>query len=139
MKFIMFIFSIIVLISMIACAQPNTTTTYQVGIVNPLADRTYLYFNEIKTDTSLSRLTESMDYLSPNVSDLIKPLNNFSVVGDTLFGEFTIADSEIKRFIKHGLVSKNNNTIKYSAMSTTYWSLMDMLEAKPTFFVRKKK
>lgn len=122
-----------------SCAQPNAKTTYQVGIVNPLSDRTYLYFNEIKSDTLTSRLSYNMDYLQPTVVDLLKPLSNFITVGDTLFGERAIFDSELTRFIKHGLVAKNNNTTKYSGMVVTGWVSMDKLESKPQFFIRKKK
>lgn len=137
------VFAICVLLFVVltvACnAQPNATSTYEVGIVNPLAGKTYLFFADIKTDTSTTQLVNNMDYLSPNVSSLLKTLTNFRTVGDTTFGEFTLNDVDYKRFIKGGLVQKDTATNKYSGMTVTFWSLMDQLEKRPGFFMRKKK
>lgn len=138
MKTILTLFAVITFI--VACnAQPNSTSTYEVGIVNPLANKTYIFFKDVKTDTSTSQLVNNMDYLSPNVSGLITPLTNFRTVGDTLIGEYTLADVDYKRFIKGGLVQKDNSTNKYSGMTVTFWSVMDQLEQRPGFFMRKKK
>lgn len=131
--------AMVVLLTVACNAQPNSTSTYEVGIVNPLANKTYIFFKEVKTDTASSQLVSNMDYLSPNVSALITVLTNFRTVGDTLFGEYTLADADYKRFIKGGLVQKDNATNKYSGMTVTFWSLMDQLEKRPGFFMRKKK
>jgi len=137
------IFAICVLLFVVltvACnAQPNSTSTYEVGIVNPDIDKTYIFFKEVKTDSASSQLLVNMDYLDPNVSPLITVLTNFRSVGDTTFGEFTLPDVEYKRFIKGGLVQKDNTTLKYSGMTVTYWFVMDQLEKRPGFFMREKK
>lgn len=138
MKYLLTILAIVFMI--VACnAQPNSTSTYEVGIVNPLANKTYIFFKEVKTDSATSQLVNNMDYLVPNVSSLITPLTNFRTVGDTLIGEYTLADAEYERFIKGGLVQKDNATNKYSGMTVTFWSVMDQLEKRPGFFMRKKK
>lgn len=138
MKYLLTLFAVVTFI--VACnAQPNSTSTYEVGIVNPLANKTYIFFKDVKTDTATSQLINNMDYLSPNVSGLITPLTNFRTVGDTLIGEYTLADVDFKRFVKGGLVQKDNSTNKYSGMTVTYWSVMDQLEQRPGFFMRKKK
>jgi len=138
-KYIFFIIVLVLGITFVGSCQPNSTSTYEVGIVNPLQNKTYNYFADIKTDSLSSQLVNNMDYLSPNVSSLIKTLTNFRTVGDTLFGEFTVADVTAKRYIKSGLVQKDNITNKYSGMTVTYWSVMDVIESPPGFFVRKKK
>lgn len=127
-------------ITFIGSCQPNSTSTYDVGIVNPLANKTYTLFKDIKTDTTVNvRLLNNMDYLSPdNVSSLIQPLTNFRTVADTLFGEFTIPDATAKRWIQFGLVQRDNIRNKYSGMTVTFWSSMDQLEQRPGFFIRKR-
>lgn len=136
-----FITSILLFVVLtVACnAQPNSTSTYEVGIVNPLANKTYIFFKEVKTDSATSLLVNNMDYLSPNVSGLITPLTNFRTIGDTLFGEFAFPDAVQKRFLKCGLVQTDNVSTKYSGMTVTYWFTLDQLEQRPGFFVRKKK
>lgn len=130
---------VIALFNIIACAQPNTKTTIEFGIVNPQPDKTYKVFAELKSDTSSSRLFEDMDYLNPNVSDLIIQLNNFRTVGDTLFGELSITDKPFKQYLKAGLIQVNNSNLKYSGMTVTGWAELDMIEQKPGgFFIRKK-
>lgn len=138
MKVIISILSIIFL-QLVGCAQPNTKTKIEFGIVNPQPDKTYKIFAEIKTDTASSRLTDGMDYLDPNVNDLAITLSNYNTNGDTLFGEYAFADKEYQQFIKAGLVQVNNNNLKYSAMTVTNWVELDKIEPKPGgFFIRKK-
>lgn len=138
MKILAILFAVVIIA--IACnGQTNSVSNYEVGIINPVQGKTYIYFKEIKTDTnSVSQLQENMDYLSPNVSSLIQTLTNFRTIGDTLFGDFSVNDTDFKRFLKSGLVQKDNVNGKYSAMATTYWEAMEQLETKPAFFVRKK-
>ncbi len=102
---------IIAVFNIIGCAQPNTKTTIEFGIVNPQPDKTYKVFAELKTDTSSSRLYEDMDYLNPNVSDLMIQLTNFRTVGDTLIGEFTFNDKPFKQYLKAGLIQVNNSNL----------------------------
>lgn len=125
----------------VACnAQPNSSSTYEVGIVNPVIGKTYVFFKEVKTDTSTSRLLNNMDYLTPdNVSGLIQTLSNFHSSGDTTIGEFTLPDAVEKRYIKGGLIQRDNGTNKYSGMTVTFWMSLDQLEKRPGFFMRKKK
>lgn len=131
---------IILLFNLIGCAQPNTKTTIEFGIVNPQPDKNYRVFAELKTDTSSSRLFEDMDYLDPNVSDLMIQLTNFRSIGDTLIGEFTFNDKPFKQYLKAGLIQVNNTNLKYSGMTVTGWFELDMIEPKPGgFFLRKKK
>lgn len=124
----------------VACnGQPNTQTTFEVGIVNPQPEKTYLFFAELKQDTSTSQLVDGMDYLSPNVSGLIKSLTNTHTVGDTLFGEIQFSDKTYRQFLKGGLVQVNNINLKYSAMKVSYWIELDMIEPNQAgFFIRKK-
>ncbi|WP_337872890.1 hypothetical protein [Ignavibacterium sp.] len=131
----------IMFLQLIGCAQPNTRTTIEFGIVNPQPDKTYRVFAEVKSDTnSQSRLVDGMDYLEPNVSDLMITLNNYSTRGDTLFGEYSFVDKDYSQFIKAGLVQVNNTNLKYSAMTVTGWVELDKIEPKPGgFFIRKKK
>ena len=139
MKKLLTLFAVILFV--VACnAQPNATSTYEVGIVNPVVGKTYVFFKDVKTDTTTSLLQNNMDYLTPvNASSLIQTLTNFKTVGDTLFGEFTLLDAIEKRFIKGGLIQKDNGTNKYSGMTVTYWMPLDRLEQRPGFFMRKKK
>lgn len=139
MKKILTLFAVIAFI--VACnAQPNSTSTYEVGIVNPVIAKTYVFFKEVKTDTSTSRLQNNMDYLAPdNVSGLIQTLSNFHTSGDTIIGEFTLPDAVEKRYIKGGLIQKDNLSLKYSGMTITFWMPLDQLEQRPGFFMRKKK
>lgn len=131
---------LILLMNFVACAQPNTKTTIEFGIVNPQPDKTYKVFAELKSDTSSSRLFEDMDYLNPNVNDLIIQLNNFRTLGDTLFGEFSFTDKPFKQYLKAGLIQVNNSNLKYSGMIVTGWYELDMIEPKPGgFFIRNKK
>lgn len=125
---------------LVGCAQPNTKTTIEFGIVNPQSDKTYRVFAELKSDTTNARLIDGMDYLEPNVIDLAITLNNFHTIGDTLFGEYSFPDKEYNQFIKAGLVQVNNSNLKYSAMTVTGWIELDKIEPKPGgFFIRKKK
>lgn len=129
---------ILVIITITCSAQPNSSTTYEVGIVNPIPNKTYSFFKEIKTDTNgVAVLQENMDYFYLD-STYRQPLINFKTIGDTLFGEFMVADAVETRYIKGGLVQTDNGTNKYSGMSVTFWEAMDRLEKKPGFFMRKK-
>lgn len=140
MKGLMIKIAIFITIALtISCnAQPNSTSNYEVGIINPEQNKTYIFFKEVKTDSLTSQLVANMDYLNPNVTGLITPLTNFRTIGDTLFGDFSLADVDYQRFIKAGLVKRNNTTNKYSGMTVTFWAVMDMLEPRPGFFIRKK-
>ena len=139
-KIILFTLLLIAEVSFYGSCQPNSTSTYEVGMVNPQAGKTYIFFKEVKTDTVTSQLKFNMDYLTPvNVSSLIQTLTNFRTVADTMFGEFTIVDAVEKRFIKCGLVQKDDDTNKYSGMTVTFWDPLDRLEQRPGFFIRKKK
>ncbi len=80
-----------------------------------------------------------MDYLSPDVSDLIATLTNRYFIADTLFGEVEYTDLTFERFVKGGLVQVDNATNKYSAMRTSYWTYLDMTEPNNAgFFIRRK-
>ncbi len=132
---------IIAILSFVAVnihCQPNTWTTVEVGIVNPQPQKTYLFFSDLKADsTQASVLIDGMDYLNPNVSDKITTLSNFQTIGDTLFGRFQIQDQEFFQYLKGGLVQVNDITTKYSAMTVTYWLETDMVEPRAGFFIRK--
>ena len=125
----------------ISCnGQPNTQTTIEVGIINPVGGKTYVVFSEIDTDTTSSSLVEGMDYLNPDVSDLIVTLQNQSTVGDTLWGELVFNDQTFVRFIKCGLVQVDDFNMKYSAMKTSWWVDLDVIEPNQAgFIIRKKK
>jgi hypothetical protein len=138
MKALVILLIIFFALSTIHC-QPNTKTTIEVGIVNPVAGKTYIFFAEIKPDTITSQLTDGMDYLNPNVSNLIKTLTNIHTVADTIFGEIQTNDQTYRQFIKAGLVQVDDSSLKYSAMKTTYWVELDMIEPNQAgFFIRKK-
>lgn len=124
----------------IACnGQPNTSTIIEVGIVNPQPDKHYEVFLEVKNDSSTSRLVDDMDYLNPDVSDLIVTLINVSTNGDTLLGEIHYTDLTFERFVKGGLIQVDNSTLKYSAMKTSYWVRLDTIEPNAAgFFIRRK-
>lgn len=139
MKTLSIIFITLFAISSIHC-QPNTKTTIEVGIVNPVPDRTYIFFADIRQDSLFSSLVQGMDYKSPDVSNLIRTLTNIHTVADTMFGEFQINDQTYKQFMKPGLVQFNPITQKYSAMKTAFWIDTDTIEPMQAgFFVRKKR
>jgi len=132
---------LVVLLTILTCGQPNTTTTVEVGLIGTQPQKTYLFFSELTIDnTQPTVLEDGMDYLDPNVSSYITTLTNFHVVGDTVFGEFVISDLEIPQYVNGGLVQVNNITNKYSAMTTTGWSVVtDTIEPNEVeFFMRKK-
>jgi hypothetical protein len=139
MKYLL-VLAFIIILNTGGCAQPNTKTKIEFGIVNPQPDKIYKVFVEIRTDTLSSRLHPDMDYLDPDVSDLMITLTNYVVVGDTLFGEYQFADKEYAQYLKAGLVQVNATNLKYSAMVVTEWVDLDRIEPKPAgFFIRKKK
>lgn len=132
------LFVTILIIGIEGCAQPNTKTRIEFGIVNPQPDKHYIVFAEVKADTTTSRLMEDMDYLDPDVSDLSIILTNYVVVGDTLFGYYDFTDKSYQQYLKAGLISVNNNNMKYSPMVVTGWVELDIVEQKPGgFFIRK--
>ena len=140
MQKILLIVSIMLLALTAVQCQPNTKTTFELGIVNPSISKNYTLFGEIKTDTTTSRLIDGMDYLSPNVSDLIITLTNQRMLGDTLIGEYSIPDLTNKKFFKGGIIQADKISLKYSALTTSYWFGIDTIEPKPAgFFVRRKK
>ena len=119
--------------------QPNTITTIEVGIVDPQPEKHYEVFLEVKADSLTSQLIDGMDYLDPDVSNLIVVLANIHTVADTLFGEVTYPDLTYERFVKGGLVQVDNSTLKYSAMRVSYWTHLDIIEANSAgFFIRRK-
>jgi hypothetical protein len=140
MKKVILVLSMFVLLAMNCNGQPNTSTTIEVGIVNPQPAKHYEVFLEIKDDTlTSSQLVDGMDYLDPDVSGLIVTLENVRTVGDTLFGEITYQDLTFIRFIKGGLVQVDNATQKYSSMITTFWTWLDAVEPNNAgFFIRRK-
>ena len=119
-------------------SQSSRTITYEVGIIKPTTNTTYLFFVDIQTSIFTFRLAENMDYLSPDVSDLMVALRIYKTIGDTLFGEFTVNLTTDKKFLKVGLVQKNNSTNRYSEMMVSNWLELDQLEPPPAFFIRKK-
>ena len=121
-------------------AQVDAKTPYEVGVINPVEGKTYLFFKDIKTDTSVaSVLTDNVDYLTPvNLSAYIQELVNYKTVGDTLFGYFVMSDTEAQEYIKAGLVQKDITNNKYSGMTVTGWMSMNVLEKRPAFFIRKQ-
>ena len=137
-KFLLLALLLVISITFIGSCQPNTTSKYEVGIVDPQANTDYIFFADVKTDSSSSRLVNNMDYLTPdNVSGLIQTLSNFRTTGDTLIGSFTLPDTEVKRYIKGGLISKDKSNNKYSGMTVTFWYVLDQLQKRPGFFMRK--
>jgi hypothetical protein len=139
MKTLSIFFIMLFAVSSIHC-QPNTKTIIEVGIVNPAVGKTYIFFAEIKQDSSSSVLVNGMDYKSPDVSNLIRTLTNIHTVADTMFGEIQINDQTYKQYMKPGLVQFNPITQKYSAMKTAFWVATDTIEPMQAgFFVRKKK
>ena len=137
---IMKIIILVLFVFIVACnSQPNTSTTIEVGIVSPQPDKTYLLFVEVDTDTLSARLFDDMDYLSPNVSDLIVNISSWTMIGDTLFGEITYPDLTYIRFVKGGLVQVNDFTNKYSAMRTSYWTDLDAVEPLNAGFIFRRK
>lgn len=134
-----FVSIIFLFVATIINCQPNTSTTIEVGIVDPQIGKHYEVFLEVKADSSTSQLIDGMDYLDPDVSGLIVTLTNIHTVADTLFGEVTYPDLIFERFVKGGLVQVDNSTMKYSAMRTSYWTWLDMVEPNSAgFFVRRK-
>jgi len=132
--------SIIFLMVAVMCnGQPNTSTTIEVGIVDPQPDKHYEVFLEVKSDSLTSQLIDGVDYLDPDVSALIVTLTNIHTVADTLLGEVTYQDLTYERFVKGGLVQVDNSTMKYSAMRVSYWTWLDMVEPNNAgFFIRRK-
>lgn len=132
--------SIIFLFVAVMCnGQPNTSTIIEVGIVTPQPDKTYLLFVEVNTDTLSARLFDDMDYLNPDVSDLIINILTWTMVGDTLFGEIVYPDLTFIRFVKGGLVQVNDFNQKYSAMRTSYWTDLDAVEPNAAGFIFRRK
>jgi hypothetical protein len=130
---------LVVFAFVVACnSQPNTSTIIDVGIVNPQPDKTYLVFAELKPDTLSSRLIDGMDYLAPDVSDLMLIISNWTLIGDTLFGEIIYNDLTYVRFVKGGLVQVNDFNNKYSAMAVSYWNELDMVEPNAGFLFRRR-
>lgn len=128
------------LMNEVGCAQPNTTSTVEYGIVNPVQGKTYLTFKEISTDTSINTLRSGMDYITLPPGYQFT-LQNQHTVGDTLFGETQpIPDATDQRYFKAGIVQKDNTSGKYSAMTATYWIPLDRVEAQQAgFFIRIKR
>lgn len=133
---------IIVLTITVGCnGQPNTKTTFEIGMVNPEADKTYLVFMEFKPDSFLSRLVNDMDYLDPDVTDLdvSSTITNWHMLADTLVGEIEFQDQADTLYVMAGLVQVNNSTLKYSGMLTSFWSWLDVIETmNASFFIRRK-
>ena len=140
MKTLIFLFAALFIAFEIGCnAQPNTQTTFEIGIVNTQPGKTYKVFLELKDDSTSSQLQGGMDYLSPDVSSLIATLQNVHISGDTLLGEKTYPDLDHKRYLKAGLVQVDDVSLKYSAMKVTDWTETDMIEPNTAgFFIRKK-
>jgi len=134
------IFVVMFILLAIACnGQPNTSTIIDVGIVNPQPDKTYLVFAELKPDTLSSRLVDGMDYLAPDVSDLMLTISSWTLIGDTLFGEVIYNDLTYVRFVKGGLVQVNDFNNKYSAMAVSFWNELDMVEPNAAGFIFRKR
>ena len=131
--------AIVALFAVECNGQPNTSTIIEVGIVNPQVNKHYEVFLEVKADSLTSQLVDDMDYLNPDVSGLIVTLENIHTVADTLFGEVEYQDLTYERFVKGGLVQVDNFSNKYSAMRTSYWTYLDMVEPNNAgFFIRRK-
>lgn len=129
----------IILIAVSCLGQPNTSTTLEVGIINPQPEKSYKVFFEIKNDSLPGQLQEGMDYLNPDVSGLLIQLENQHTSGDTLFGEKTYQDLDHIRYLKAGLVQVDNQSQKYSAMKVSQWVPLDQIEPNQAgFFIRKK-
>lgn len=140
MKKLLLMIASIILIAELGCAQPNTSTTVEYGIVNPVPGKTYLAFKEVSVDTSINTLVQGMDYAALPPGYEFTLLNQHTV-GDTLFGETPpIPDDTAQVYFKAGLVQQDNTTTKYSAMTVTYWIPLDRVEAmRAGFFIRIKR
>jgi len=134
-----FITLIIIGLAVMCNGQPNTSTIIDVGIVNPQPDKTYLVFAELKPDSLSARLVDGMDYLVPNVSDLMLTISSWTLIGDTLFGEIIYNDLTYLRFVKGGLVQVNDFNNKYSAMAVSYWNELDMVEPNAAGFIFRRR
>lgn len=134
------ILAVFVILAALQCnGQPNTSTTLEVGVVNPQPGKHYLTFIEIKNDSSSTQLQDGMDYLAPDVSSLLTALNNIHTSADTLFGEITFQDLDHPRYLKGGSVQVDNVSLKYSGMKVLGWIGLDQIEAyQAGFFIRKK-
>ena len=140
MKIFMVIVVLLTVLSVITCnGQPNTVSTVQVGIVDPQPGKLYKLFVEIKNDSATSRLTDGMDFMNPNVSDLEKSITNWTTIGDTLFGTFTVPDQTYIRYAIGGLVQVNGETLKYSEMAVSDWIKLDMIEPNAAGFIFRRK
>jgi len=139
MKTLLITFAVAVLFAINCNGQPNTSTTLEVGIVNPQPEKSYLVFIEVDTDTLNPRLIDNMDYLAPNVSDLMVNITGWVMDGDTLFGELNYQDLTYIRYANGGLVQVNDNNTKYSAMAVAYWTDLDMVEPNAAGFIFRRK
>lgn len=116
-------------------AQPNSQTTYELGIVNPEQGKEYKFFAEHNTNTSNPQLIEGMDYLNPDVSGLQIQLQNIHTLGDTLFGEITYQDLDHTEFIQFGTNQTDSITLKYSGMKVSGWLPMGIVEVMNAGFI----
>ena len=133
--------SVIFLLVTVMCnGQPNTVSTIKVGIVNPNPAKSYLIFTDVKLDSiSGSSLVDSMDYLDPNISGLIKTLQDTYQEADTLWGYIYYPDETYPRFATGGIVQVDNSSIKYSGMLVSYWLELDSIEAMEAGFIFRRK
>lgn len=126
----------LVLLFIVACnGQPNTDTKVRVGIVSSQLDKSFLVFAEAKADSNSSVLIDGMDYLDPDVSSYIVPLENVYQSGDTTWGFITYPDQPFERFVIGGLVQVNDLNNKYSAMARSYWLALDTVEGLNAGFI----
>lgn len=126
----------LVLLFIVACnGQPNTDTKVKVGIVSSQPDKSFLVFAEARADSFSSVLVDGMDYLNPDVSSYIVPLENVSQNGDTTWGFITYPDQTYERFVVGGLVQVNDLNNKYSAMARSYWLALDTIEGMNAGFI----
>jgi len=136
MKTFLYLFTGMLFAFIIQCnGQPNTESKIRVGIVSTQVDKSFLVFAEVKDDSNSTVLQSGMDYLSPNVSAYIKPIEDIYQSGDTTWGFITYQDQAFERFAVGGLVQVNDLNNKYSAMTRSYWIALDTIEGMNAGFI----
>ena len=134
--FAMLLTLIVVLFALTCNGQPGTKSTIKVGIVSTQADKSFLVFADVQTDSVTgSVLTQGMDYLNPDVSYKLKTLQDVIQSGDTTWGYITYDDQVFQQFVLGGLVQVNDLNLKYSAMTVSSWLALDSIEAMNAGFI----
>lgn len=144
------LFAAFLLVSVVACfGQPNTETTIHVTIKSTTVNKTFLAFRDIKSDTTSSELLNHMDYLNPDVTSYQFTLQNIQTFTDSLKADIVIPDSSIQRFMRLGIVRKDNSSQNYSGLALARykplnsselktWIDLNVIEAEPALIIMFK-